>query len=210
MLTRRAFLCVAAVAATLVLNAAPARAVEANDAIAVVNQAVADALKTFGGKPTTREQKRQLAEGLIKRYTDVRVISAAILGRYWTGATPADQTKFASLLIDYALSGWASQMSDLDGSETIKVTGTQAAGAAIVVHSVSTTPGEKPTPIDWTVAPASDGHLIITDASIDHVSFITTMRDDFTSYLANNGGKLETLMAAMQKKIDANNVASSK
>lgn len=203
MVGRRAFLCVAAVAATLMLNSAPAGAVDQNAAIALVNHAVDDALKTFAGTHTQAE-KRRLAQDLIERYTDLRVISAAILGRYWTAATPADQSKFAALLVDYALSGWASQVSDMSGSDTIKVTGTQPAGAAMIVHSVSISAGEAPTPIDWTVVPAADGHLIIGDASVDHVSFVTTMRDDFTSYLNNNGGRLETLMAAMQHKIDAN------
>lgn len=203
MLGRRAFLCVAAAAATVIVHAAPARAVDQEAAVALVNQAVGDALKTFVGRHTQAE-KRRLAEDLIRRYTDMRMISAGILGRYWSKATPDQQTKFMALLLDYALSGWASQVSDVSGTDTIKVTGTRQAGAAIIVYSVSITPGEQPTPIDWTVAPAADGHLIITDASVDHVSFITTMRDDFTSYLNNNGGQLETLMAAMQRKIDAN------
>lgn len=203
MLGRRAFLRIAAAAAALMLKTAPAWAVDQGAAIALVNQAVGDALKTFSGQHTQAERRR-LAEGLIKRYTDMRVISAAILGGYWAKATPVQQTKFMELLLDYALSGWASQVSDVSGTDTIKVTGTQPAGAAMIVHSLSITPGEQPTPIDWTVASAADGRLIITDASVEHVSFITTMRDDFTSYLNNNGGRVETLMTAMQRKIDAN------
>jgi ABC-type transporter MlaC component len=203
MLGRRTFLCVAVVAAASLFQIAPAGAVDQNAAIALINQAVADALKTFSGTHTQAE-KRRLAETLIARYTDLRVLAATILGRYWTAAAPADQSKFTALLVDYALSGWASQVSDVSGGDTIKVTGTQPAGTAIIVHSVAISPGQAPTPIDWTVGPAADGHLIIRDASVDHVSFITTMHDDFTSYLNNNGGRLETLMAAMQRKIDAN------
>jgi ABC-type transporter MlaC component len=186
----------------------PARAVDAGAAAGLVNHAVDDAFKTFAGKSLSQEEAHRQADELIRRYTDLHVISSGILGRYWTAATQADQEKFMVLLVNYAIAGWASQITTLDTKDKITVTGTVPAGETVHVHAVSTSPGDTPTPLDFVVS-AMDGRLIISDAVIDNVSFIRTMHDDFTAFLGSNGGRLEVLMAAMQKKIDANSVAGA-
>jgi len=188
--------------------AVPARALDQGAAVALVNHAVDDAFKTFAGKGLSQDQAHRAADDLIRRYTDLRVLSAAILGRYWTAAAPADQEKFMPLLVNYAIAGWASQITTLDPKDKITVTGAEPAGEIVRVHAVSTSPGEDPTPIEFVVSTV-DGRLIISDALIENVSFIRTMHDDFTAFLGSNGGRLETLMAAMQKKIDANSVAGA-
>ena len=202
---RRFFLLGAVLVAGFALGAPRARAaIDGNAAAAFVNQAVEEALKTFNGKPMAHAEKTQKAEALIGRYSDLRVLSAAILGRYWTSATPAQQQKFPTLLVDYALSAWA-PMGDLGaGDNKIQVVRAEPAGTNMTVHAVAGSPGEQPTPLDFTVSTGQAGRLIITDVVVDHVSFITTMRDDFTSFLRSNGGSVDALMSAMQKKIDAN------
>ncbi len=188
--------------------AAPARALDQGAAVALVNHAVDDAFKTFAGRGLSQDEARRAADDLIRRYTDLRVLSAAILGRYWTAAASADQEKFMPLLVNYAIAGWASQITTLDPKDKITVAGAEPAGETVRVHAVSASPGEDPTPVDFIVS-AIDGRLIISDALVDNVSFIRTMHDDFTAFLGSNGGRLEALMAAMQKKIDANSVAGA-
>ena len=192
------------------VSAAPARAIDANAAGAFVTRAMDDAIRTFSGKAMSPAEKARAAQELIGRYADLRGLSAAILGRYWTAATPDQQAKFPPLLVQYALSAWA-PMGGLGGSDDkMRITSTQPAGQSLVVHSVIGAPGEQPTPLDWTVSTAADGRLILTDVVVDNVSFIRTMRDDFSSFLASNGGRLDALMTAMQKKIVANAPAAAK
>lgn len=195
--------------AGLVLGTAPARAVDPGAAGALVTHAVDDAITTFSGRKMSREERAKAARDLMGRYSDLRLISATILGRYWTSASADQQAKFPPLLVEYALSAWA-PMGDLGaGDSKIRVSGTEPAGDRLTVHALAGAPGEQPTPLDFTVA-GEGGKLVITDVVVDHVSFITTMRDDFTSFLRSNGGRLDALMAAMQKKIDANAVATAK
>ncbi|HTO82709.1 MAG TPA: ABC transporter substrate-binding protein [Methylomirabilota bacterium] len=198
----------AAVCLVFAVPAAAAPAVDPNRAVEVVNHAVDDAFKTFAGKGLSQDEAHRAADDLIRRYTDLRVLSAAILGRYWTAASPADQEKFLTLLVNYAIAGWASQIISLDPKDKITIAGAVPAGETVRVHAVSTSPGEDPTPVDFIVS-AADGRLIISDALIENVSFIRTMHDDFSAFLGSNGGRLEALMAAMQKKIDANSVAGA-
>lgn len=204
----RLFVLAAVFCLVFAMPAAPAPAVDPNRAVEVVNHAVADAFKTFAGKTLSRDEAHRLTDELIRRYTDPRVISAAILGRYWTAAAPQEQDKFAPLLVNYAIAGWASSITSLDTNQKVSATGAAVAGERVIVHAVSTQPGEAPTPVDFVVL-AADGRLIISDALIGNVSFIRTMHDDFTAFLGSNGGRLEALMTAMQKKIDANAVAGA-
>jgi ABC-type transporter MlaC component len=201
-------LIVVAVAVSGFAYASPARALDQAAAVTLVNRAVDDAFKTFAGTDLSQDQAHSKADDLIRRYTDLRVISSEILGRYWTAAAPADQEKFMPLLVDYAIAGWASQITTLDPKDKITVTGASPAGETVRVHAVSMSPGADPTPIEFVVS-AMDGKLIISDALVENVSFIRTMHDDFTAFLGSNGGRLETLMAAMQKKIDANSVGGA-
>ncbi|MBV8535441.1 MAG: ABC transporter substrate-binding protein [Alphaproteobacteria bacterium] len=188
--------------------AVPSYALDQAAAVTLVNHAVDDAFKTFAGTGLSRDQARRKADELIRRYTDLRVISSEILGRYWTAAAPADQQKFMALLLDYAVAGWASQITTVDPKDKIIVTGAAPAGDTVRVHAVSTSPGEDATPLEFIVS-AADGRLIISDALVENVGFIRTMHDDFTAFLGSNGGRLEALMAAMQNKIDANSVAGA-
>jgi len=183
---------------------APARALDATAASAFVTRALDDAIRTFSGKTMSPADKARAAQELIGRYADLRGLSAAILGRYWTGATADQQAKFLPLLVQYALSAWA-PMGDIGGGDDkMRITRTEPAGQRLIVHALIGAPGEQPTPLDWTVATGADGRLILTDVAVDNVSFIRTMHDDFSSFLASNGGRLDALMAAMQKKVDAN------
>jgi phospholipid transport system substrate-binding protein len=203
-------LLVAVLALGCVVSAVPARALDANAANAFVTRALDDAVRTFSGKTMSPDDKARAAQELIGRYADLRGLSAAILGRYWTGATPDQQAKFPPLLVQYALSAWA-PMGDIGGGDNkMRITSTQPAGQSLVVHALIGSPGEQPTPLDWTVSTAADGRLILTDVVVDNVGFIRTMHDDFSSFLASNGGRLDTLMAAMQKKIDANAAPAAK
>ncbi len=196
---------VAVVALTL---SPPARAVEPQAAVTLVQQAVKDAMDQFAGKQFSAEESRPKLDALVDRYIDRRQIAEAILGRYWKRATPEQQTRFEKLVLDYALSGFGGGVTDLSAEQKITVTGTAVDGERVTVHSVSTEPGEDPTPVEWVIGPVG-GRTVIVDVFIEGVSPITTMRDDFTAVLRSNGGNIDGLMAAMQKKMDANKAAGA-
>ena len=186
-----------------------ARAVDPQAASGLVKQAVQEAMDQFAGKTLAREETRRQLEQMVDRYVDRRQIAEAILGRYWTRASAEQQTKFQKLVFEYALSAFGGGMTDMSAQQKITVTGTAVDGDRVTVHSVSTEPGEDPSPIDWVVGAAADGRAIVVDVFIDGVSPIKTMHDDFLAVLHGNGGSVDGLMVAMQKKIDANKAANN-
>jgi len=205
---RRAILTILTGAALFLCQAVPARAVETQAAVAFVQTAIKEAMGEFAGKNLAAEVSRPKLDALVDRYIDRRQIAEAILGRYWPRATAEQQGKFENLVLDYAMSGFGGGLSDLSAEQKITVTGSAVDGDRVVVHSVSTEPGDDPTPIDWVVGTVG-ARMVIVDVFIEGVSPIKTMRDDFTAVLRSNGGGIDGLMAAMQKKMDANKAATA-
>lgn len=188
------------------LCAAQAGAPPPQAATDLVRHALHDAFATFSGDAKSHDQRRQLAVGLVRRYADLERISATILGPSWTQATDGQRQKFTTLLVDYGLSVWARPMNGVaDNEQQVRFGGATPEGDDTVVHTFV---GNDHVPIDWTVASDPGGRLVIIDVTADNVSFIHTMRDDFSSYLHRHRGGLDGLMAAMQVKIE-NNVASA-
>jgi phospholipid transport system substrate-binding protein len=203
MVRRALLLIIAALCTAMATWPAPARALEPDAAVLVVNNAVKDAIGAFAGKKLAREEMRRTADQLIQRYSDRQQLSEQVLGRYWTRASVEEQAKFQGMIIDYMVAFWGGQMSDVSNDQKITVTGSERQGDRVVVHTLSTEPGEAPTPVDFVVGAARDGRAVILDLLAQGVSPVKTMRDDFTAVLRSNSGRMDLLMGAMQKKIAA-------
>ncbi len=180
----------------------PALALDEKAADALVDKVVQDAMSSLAGKNLPPAERNKVVRRLIDTYADLQQTSADVLGRYWTRASDADRAKFKSLVIDYILAVWGQQLDDMTPDQKILVKSAEPQGDRVVVHSQSIEAGEEPTPVDWVVGSTADGRLIIVDVTVDNVSPVRTIKDDFTSFLRTNGGQLSALFVAMQKKID--------
>jgi phospholipid transport system substrate-binding protein len=201
---RRKFLAASATAAILfVFASTPARALDEQAATVFVNQVTQDVVKEFGGRSLTRAQVHDAVDRLVQRYIDLPQLSQDILGRYWARATEDERARFQALVIDYVMSVWGGEMNDMSPKVTIAITRTEPAGERVVVHTVASTPGDDPLPVEWVVGSRPDGRAVIADVTFEGVSPVKTMRDDFSSFLRANGGRVEALLAGMQKKIDS-------
>jgi phospholipid transport system substrate-binding protein len=205
-MTRRVFLgFVAVLFGALVFSATPARALDEPAAVAFIDEVVHEAFKALSPKELSPDQRRQIIRGLVERYSDVAQVAEGLIGRFWARATPEDQTKFQSIFIDYMLSGLAGDMlTDVRSEPHIKIRGAQRKGDRILVQSVSQDPGEDPLSVDWVVGTARDGRAaVVLDVMVEGVSPLKVMKEEFTSFLYGNSGRLDALIVVLQKKIDA-------
>ncbi len=195
---------VSAVAVALLVAAAiirPAQAVDVSSAQQLVNTVVDDGLTTFRGKDLSLQDRARLLAEKIRKYGDPKVTSAQMLGRYWARASSGQQQRFTVLLVDYIVDTWSDQLADIAPSQKIAITSTEGDADGILVHSTSTSDEDTPSAVDWLVVSAPDGRSIVADVTVDGVSLIKTMSADFTAVLRSNGGKLDGLMEAIEKKI---------
>lgn len=190
--------------AVAILLAWGAPAAHAGDDLAakrLIQAAVADAMQAYGTGQTMGpdERKARLAR-LLERYGDMTLYSADALGRYWGRTSPSERSAFGKVLERYLLGCWASSLNDISPRLHVDFTTTETLpDGRLLLHSLAVVPNDT-LAIDWTIAPAADGHPIIADVSVDGISVFQTMKSDFLSILRTNGGRLDALSEALQKK----------
>ena len=193
------------------LSPAPAAAIDAGEARKTVQGATVAGLATFTGKTYPLAERSRLLEDLLRRYTDQTLLSASILGRYWPRLTPAEQAAFSDLFLRYLVSSYVGLLRNLEPGLTIEIGAAEDLGPKARVLSTAHLPSQPgaPVPVEWEVAATSDGRLVIMDFAAQGISLIRAMHDDFASVMRSSGGKIEPLMDALRRKIDANDQANA-
>lgn len=134
----------------------------------------------------------------------VEDIGKWVLGRYWSRATPAEQTEYLRLFEDYIVASYVDRFATYTG-EQLRITRALAEeGERTTVFSEIALPGGGKTPVrvDWRVEGEGAG-LKITDLVVEGVSMSTTLRSEFGSILRRDGGKLDGLFAVLREKTAA-------
>jgi phospholipid transport system substrate-binding protein len=171
-----------------------------------VQAAVDEGLSTFVGKKHPLAERSRLLDDLLRRYVDPPMLSASILGRYWSKISPAEQQAFSDLFIRYLVSSYVSILGRAEPGTTLTVKDGVEVGSRIKINSMASLPSQpgEPIPVEWEVAANANGKPVIMDLTAQGVSLIRAMKDDFASVLRASGGKIEPLMEALQRKIEAN------
>lgn len=204
-MTRRLWGAVLAGVSLSLAMGTPARALEPDAAAAFVDQAIHDVYATMAGKNLSREERVAVLNSVIQRYANIEKTSETLTGPSWGHASAADQTAFEQTLVAYMLALWSEPLGDISPGQKVSITSSMARGDKVLVESAATAPHEDPTYLEWTVASTPDGHPFIADVSVEGVSLIRVMKSDFSSVLFANAGRLDGLIAGMQRKIRAVN-----
>lgn len=132
---------------------------------------------------------------------DLPAIGQEVLGRYWKAASPDQQTQFLKLFEQQQVLTWAGRFKSYNGEKlAIESVDPDAAGGWRIASHIDR-PGKTPIGLEWHVSEAGGG-MHIVDLAIEGVSMALTLRQEFTSVLQSNGGKLDPLLTAMQAKIN--------
>jgi len=211
MMARRTLLFTVFLAIGLAFAPVGAKAADAAAASRTVKAAVDEGLATFVGKSYPLDERTRLLDNLLRRYLDPGLLSASMLGRYWPRITPAEQEAFSDLFMRYLVSSYVGQLRNLQDGLKLTVGTGEDLGAKARVTSIATLPSQpgQPIPVEWEVVPTPEGRMVIMDFTAQGISLIRAMRDDFASVLRSSGGKVEPLMEALRRKIDANDKANA-
>jgi len=193
---RRAFMaCVALFigvsAATLPANASAG----AGEFIKAMAGRAIDVLKQTSGE----EQKREAEFRKIFRDNfDIPEIGRFVLGIHWRNATEAQRSEYLKEFENYVVRTYAERLSKYSG-EQFEVGRVQDAGEKQYVDSVIRQPnGAPPIRIVWEVEKRGGGYKVV-DLKIENVSMSQTQRSEFGSYISQNGGKVDALIARLKQ-----------
>jgi phospholipid transport system substrate-binding protein len=188
-----------ALVAPLVVMAAPSRADAPADAF--VEDLVNRALKLIANKQMPAAERDQAFAKLLSDNFDIPRIARFVLGRYWTGASDDERTKFIATYRDFVVQSYASQFSSYSG-ETVKVTSSrpESDDVTIVNSDIDHPNGDPPVQVAWRVHKTGDRFQVV-DVDVAGVSMMITQREEFASVIEHGGGTVAGLTQAIQQKL---------
>jgi phospholipid transport system substrate-binding protein len=178
------------------LLAGPAFA--ANPAEDFVQQNIHKGLELLNNKQLSAEQRSTQFETFLLGLTDMKRIADFTLGQYRRTASPQDLAAFENAFQNYAVAVYQSYFSKYAG-QSLKVTGSQQRSAddfivATQLIDPSDKSGQQPLEVDFRVRTDS-GKPVVVDFSVAGIWLALEERDQFTAFLGQNNGNINTLIA---------------
>jgi phospholipid transport system substrate-binding protein len=188
-----------------------ARAMQATDPSALVNQLVNQAIGIIKDKQESEQDREAKFRELLQSGFDIPRISRFVLGRYWNGANDQQRQQFSKLFEDWIVGTYSARFTDYSG-ETIQVTGTrpESETTTVVLSQFISPSGAPPAKVEWHVRKSGANDYAVVDVSVEGVSMALTQRDEIAAVADRNGGTVDGLNQAMQQKIDGGTAAASK
>lgn len=182
----------------VVLAALPARAADTDQAKTVIDgmaQRAISVLKETGqGDKAKREAQFR---DIFRDSFDIPKIGQFVLGIYWRRATEEQRAEYLKLFEAFIVKTYAERLSQYSG-EKLQVDGARANGDKTVVDSEIVRGSGQPIRIAWELEKDAGGKFKVTDVNIERVSMSQTQRSDFNSYISQNGGNVDALIAKLR------------
>jgi phospholipid transport system substrate-binding protein len=196
-MTRRFQVIGALILLTGLLAAAPAGAQDAQSFVASLGN---QAIQVLGPSVSPAQRVARFRQ-LFQDDFDVPGIGQFVLGRYWRTASPEEQKEFLRLFQEYIVQAYAARLGEY-GGEPFRVTGSRPSGDETVVSSVIERPNAGRVQVDWYLI-TRGGAPKITDVYVGGVSMKVTQRDEFSSVIQRNGGRVDALLAQLRQRLAA-------
>ena len=193
--SRRVVLCLAAAAVVGLLSGSA----EAADgpAASLIEKTAAEVIELI--KTTTRAQREAGIRKVLESAFDLNYMGQQALGKYWAGATPEQQARYLKAAVGAEAHAYAERFGQYGGQTLALGKVTPKANGVTVVDSRLNQSNGQPIKIEWEVRDIG-GAPRITDVKIEGISMVITRRTDFTSYIQNNGGKVEALIQELEAR----------
>ncbi len=201
MLTRRSLLTTSAALCLLALAGMPrAHAQGASQANAFMNRFATELIGVVNGPQSAAAKKAALGP-VIDSNVDVAKIARFCLGRFWSTASPAQQSEYTQIFHQVLLNNISGHLGDYKGV-TYTMTGDHAQGENELVGTIINRPNAPPANVQW-VIDSSSGSPKVVDVVAEGTSLRLTQRSDYASYLERHGNDIGQLLAALHQQLAA-------
>jgi phospholipid transport system substrate-binding protein len=197
MTNRRNLLRLAALALSGASMPLAGRAVAAagTGASAALVQSTGDQLVAIAGG---ERQKRAGVERVVDASVDVDGIARFCLGRFWPRASADQQREFIQVVRAVLVTSVAQRLDEYRGAR-FSVASTQPRDGGDLVATTIERQNGGPSRVDWLVTQVN-GSARVEDMISAGVSMRITQRNDYESFLNNNGGNVGLLIRGLQQK----------
>ena len=191
-------LAAAALALTSILSAPIAAATAAQDADVFISNLGTQGVQALGPGVSSPERLARLRQ-LLQQDFDIPGIGLFVLGRYRLSATPQEQQEFFRLYPDFTVRAFSARLNEYGGA-SFRVISRRSVGSETVVNSEIVSSDGRRIALDWYLTDR-DGQYRISDVAVGGVSMKIALRDQFASWIENNGGRFGSLLAVLRQQI---------
>jgi phospholipid transport system substrate-binding protein len=130
---------------------------------------------------------------------DIPGIGLFAMGRYRLSATPQEQQEFFRVYPKFTVRALANRLDDYGGA-VFRVIGTRSVGNETVVNSQVMRANGTAVQFDWYLTD-SGGQYRIADVVVGGLSMKLALRDQFASWIENNGRRFGALLSVLRQQV---------
>ena len=144
---------------------------------------------------TSIEEKVQTLKDIAKETVDVRGIGFYSLGAHRKGLSKDKLNEYEKVFTEYFLKSFSSRLSEYS-NPMIKVNSKKKINDnyTIVSSTLVATDTRPEVKIDWRIYTKNPDNLLIRDLIIEGLSLARTQKEEFSSIINSNDGKIEALI----------------
>ena len=159
-----------------------------------VQSTVNRAAETLSGS-YTKEQRIEKLKEIAKETVDIKGIGFYSLGSYRKGLSKDELTSYKKVFEEYFLKSFSSRLAEYSNPE-IEVNSKKKLNEnyTIVSSTLVATDSRPEVKIEWRVYTKNPENLLIRDLIIEGLSLARTQKEEFSSIINSNDGKIEALL----------------
>ena len=159
-----------------------------------VQSTVNRAAKTLGGNLTKTERVDKLKE-IARETVDISGIGFYSLGKHRKGLSSTQLENYKKVFEEYFLKSFSSRLAEYSNPE-IEVNSKEKINDnyTIVSSTLVATDKRPEVKIDWRIYTKDPDNLLIRDLIIEGLSLARTQKEEFSSIINSNDGKIEALL----------------
>jgi len=173
------------------LNTSKVYSIEAD---VFVQSTVNRAAETLGGN-LTKEERVEKLKNIALETVDIDAIGFYSLGAHRKNITEKQKNKYKKVFTEYFLKSFSSRLAEYSNPE-INVTSKKKINEnyTMVSSTLISTESRPEVKIEWRVYTKNPDNLLIRDLIIEGLSLARTQKEEFSSILNSNDGKIDFLI----------------
>jgi len=152
----------------------------------------------------TRNAREKEFRSLLEEGFALKAIGHFVVGKYRAETPDVTMNEFVQVFEDYIVSLYGKQYSPNESHKFVveKIANTSRPSDSMVITKIVSGDGGDPLHVTFQVRNLGESFKIL-DVRVEGVSMVLAQRDEFTSYIAANGGHVESLIGALRQRIAA-------
>jgi phospholipid transport system substrate-binding protein len=162
-----------------------------------IQSTVNRAAKTLSGN-LSKEERMEKLKDIARDTVDIQGIGFYSLGAYKKNLTQEQKIEYQKVFKEYFLKSFSSRLAEYSNPE-IDVTSKKVINEnyTMVSSTLIATENRPEVKIDWRVYTKNPEKLVIRDLIIEGLSLARTQKEEFSSIINSNDGKIEALIKSL-------------